>query len=577
MLSPDKATVPTRCGDRGRGASLTTFAHVAAALLLLAMTGGAVAASAPDGVPPLFDVSPTFTSDAAAGGSHPEHERAVIRGRYASGRIEALVRGDGLPRVGAGQRIGLNLFDDVSFMATVTHVTQQSPVSHTWSGVIDGVEHGYVVLTLSDSALAGYVLVPGAVYRIGYAENGRQVVEQIDPSVFPAESRPFVPALGGAGEARIPDAAADAASRIDVMVVYTAAARSAAGGKGAIEAEVNVAIASANQAYAKNGLAQRVRLVFTGEVSIAESGNFSTDLITLQGNSTVAALRQMKGADLVSLFTSNGANPSSCGIAYLMTSNATSFAPFGYSVVDRLCASSNLSFAHEMGHNMGAHHDPYVAGSDDTLFPYGHGYVNLAGRVRTIMAYNDQCAASGFNCTRIPFFSTPNVTVSGGAIGDASMSDNARTLGQTASTVASLVQAVTLSLQAGVTPMTLAAGQTLSASIGISNPGLSGEADFYIGLLLPDGNTIAFFTATGGIALGSAADRGSFRAVAAGVSLGAPFSTAVPSFFSYGWLGTEPHGNYTFFFLVTQAGALAGGTLRGDAILGVATAPFSFP
>jgi hypothetical protein len=63
-------------------------------------------------------------------------------------------------------------------------------------------------------------------------------------------------------------------------------------------------------------------------------------------------------------------------------------------MVDRLCASSNLSFAHEMGHNMGAHHDPYVAGSDDTLFPCGHGDVNLAGRVRTIMTYNDPMLAS---------------------------------------------------------------------------------------------------------------------------------------------------------------------------------------
>ena len=576
MLSPDMPTVPTRGLDRGRRASLTAFAHLVAALLLLAVTGGArVAAAAPDTVPPLFDASPSFTRDAAAYGSHPAH--ALVRGRYVSGRTDVLVRADGLPRVGAGQRIGLNLFDDASFTATVTHVTQQSPGSHAWSGVIDGVEHGYVVLTLSGSALAGYVLVPGAVYRIGYTENGRQVVEQIDPSGFPTESAPVTPSPGGAGAARSPDAAAAAEPQIDVMVLYTAAARIAAGGTGAIEAEVNVAIASANQAYVNNGLVQRVRLVFTGEVSIAESGNLLTDLSALRASSTVAALRRMRGADLVSLFTSDGPNPSSCGVAYVMTSNSTSFAPFGYSVVERLCASSNLSFVHEIGHNMGAAHDPYVSGSDDTLFPYSHGYVNLAGRIRTIMAYNDQCVASGFNCTRIPYFSTPNLMIGGQAIGNASMSNNASTLGQTASTVASLVQAVTLSLQAGVTPTTLAAGQTLIASIGITNPGMPGAADFYIGLVLPDGNTIAFFTATGGIALGTVADLGSFQAVAAGVPLAAPFSTAVPSFFSYGWSGTEPHGNYTFFFLATQAGALAGGTLGSDAILGVATAPFAFP
>lgn len=40
-----------------------------------------------------------------------------------------------------------------------------------------------------------------------------------------------------------------------------------------------------------------------------------------------------------------------------------------------------------------AHHDPYV-NSGVTPFTYNHGYINLAARWRTVMAYNTQCSAT---------------------------------------------------------------------------------------------------------------------------------------------------------------------------------------
>ena len=48
---------------------------------------------------------------------------------------------------------------------------------------------------------------------------------------------------------------------------------------------------------------------------------------------------------------------------------------------------------------------------------YNYGYVDTTARIRTVMAYNDKCAAQGFTCTRIPFFSSPYLSYSGVALG----------------------------------------------------------------------------------------------------------------------------------------------------------------
>lgn len=122
---------------------------------------------------------------------------------------------------------------------------------------------------------------------------------------------------------------------------------------------------------------------------------------------------------------------------------------------------------------------------------------------------------------------------------------------------------------------TFAVGDTLTATLGLTDPGVPGSFDAYLGLLRPDGS-IQFFT-SGGIALGSVTDLGSFRPLVTGIPLPSPFSVTVPGFYTYPWTGGEQHGNYVFFLLVLEAGALSDGIVAGDEVLGIATAPFSFP
>jgi hypothetical protein len=136
----------------------------------------------------------------------------------------------------------------------------------------------------------------------------------------------------------------------------------------------------------------------------------------------------------------------------------------------------------------------------------------------------------------------------------------------------------TLSFLTSVNRATFAAGQELIAAAGAENPGIAGVlADFYLGVLRPDG-LIVFLTGAGGFAgIVDITNPAAFPKVAAGVPLGAPFEVASTSFFSYEWTGGEPHGTYYLFLYAVVAGALADGVLTDDEVLGFAIAPFAFP
>jgi len=216
----------------------------------------------------------------------------------------------------------------------------------------------------------------------------------------------------------------DSADRIDVMVVYTTATKNFLGGDAQAQALAQAAVDAANTAYLNSKIRQRLRLVHSQEFVYTET-DYSSDLANLRSNATIAALRNTHNADLVSEISEvTGV----CGVGYLMGSIAGN-QNNAFTVTVRSCAVGNLSFAHELGHNMGSQHNP-ENGSGPT-FPYGFGhYVN--GSYRTVMSYVDPCTSG---CTRVAYFSNPNVIFNGQPTGINNARDNARSINNTADVI----------------------------------------------------------------------------------------------------------------------------------------------
>ena len=153
-------------------------------------------------------------------------------------------------------------------------------------------------------------------------------------------------------------------------------------------------------------------------------------------------LRDRHGADLVVLIV--GRNTGSvCGLGYLPLYGSqinADFASRGFSVIGQNCETSTYhSFAHEIGHNQGADHDP-----DNSLgaaFSYGHGRCNTDRGWHTVMAYASNQRG---RCAReIEYFSSPGIAYDGTPAGDAKVRDNRRVLFNTAERVANFRRSTT--------------------------------------------------------------------------------------------------------------------------------------
>jgi hypothetical protein len=473
--------------------SFTRMARGGVATLFLCFVIFANQASA--GSPPdIFADHPSATAADLLGKHKPDP--TVIRERPVKINIQPLSAVADQATAGvAMQRISLNLFPNVRHVFIPERSEKSGDGKFTI--LIGSIAGGKALmnngtLVFGDGVVTGNIR-PGwgsVIYQIRVSPTGIQTVQEVDTNKFPVELEPIpvappaAPDKGGSAAPNVspqgfnaPVAAPDDGTTINVMVVYTPAARLAVGGVAAMQSLIALGVSETNQGYTNSGVIQRITLAHSAEVVYTEvvgaGAAFSPALSALTSKTDgvmdeVHTLRDTYKADMVSLWIND---TGSCGLAWLMTTASLAFESSAFSVVHHGCATGYYSFGHEMGHNQGAHHDVAVAGGGTGVYPYSHGWVDTMSQFRTIMAYGNACG----NCTRINYWSNPNGTYLGRTTGDTATANNALSHNNTVSIAAnwrsSGVATYTVSATAGtggsVTPASrsVVSGATASFTV----------------------------------------------------------------------------------------------------------------
>ena len=319
----------------------------------------------------------------------------------------------------------------------------------TWVGSLQGYGDNYrAVITFGEGGASGTIHTPDGDFLVETDADGEWLVDPktagltpkgpgaddtlipvLEETGQPLSSENFDPFIndGGGTSGNSEDmslhkdlavAATDTTLvTIDVMILYTPGLANQLGS--GLSARLDQLVALSNQAYLDSGVYIDLRLVHTQQVEYSEMTSNQTALYDLKYRSAlalvdVASLRDTYGADLVVLirpFDNNTAG--SCGVAWVGGVNGqpiSSFSDYGYSVVSNGRDVSgtatyclDLSFVHELGHNMGSKHDRANAGDGSGAYPYSYGY-GISGVFGTIMSYISP---------RVGKFSNPDITCSG--------------------------------------------------------------------------------------------------------------------------------------------------------------------
>ena len=375
--------------------------------------------------------------------------------------------------------LSFQLFDDVKVDAVVTKSLKNVNGTISSTAKVKDSKWGRVFIAYTDGELHARIRVPeeNKLYAIEFNhETGMHYALELDITLAePPEGlndaiRPpdADQAADSAQELPPPvmtgDEAVDTSYVIDVMVVYTDDALTAAGSQAAMDNNIAIGIAFANDAHANTETMITLNLVYSYEENYTETGSNANDLDRLTFSSTydpwgresalgaymlddVHTYRDTYGADFTIMMNATGSG----GLAWSLTQN-TGRPDLAFCVIDD---NNFLSYTpgHEIGHNMGLSHaydqdyqwgptggdfGNYSAGWHWHPTPGQNGYC-------TVMTYTDgsyfdgvppsgaptppaHACTDGLGHVRVGLFSDPDYTDHGMATGNATNGDNARVL-----------------------------------------------------------------------------------------------------------------------------------------------------
>jgi peptidyl-Asp metalloendopeptidase len=328
-----------------------------------------------------------------------------------------------------GQRWQLELFPDETFQLDLQRVEVTPDGVTTWIARMPDDEVGEAIISQRGNEVFGAIRRNHRVYHLRSAAGGRYFAEELDAAAFPQHEDDAVHGQphakhGVHASAGVKAQGPGESRTIDVAVLYTQAVAA----RQDVALFINNAAAEMNQSFINSGVDASVRVVYYGLSAYVEPTTMHWNPHFRDLPAQMAAgsgpfsglpdLRNAVRADVVALITNAANAGNTCGGGHVPED------PLGspnnaYSAFGDTCVTTMRNFTHEIGHNLGAFHDKALGVWPYAPYGYSYGFSSETPGFRTIMGSRFGCTMDQ-GCSRINYWSNPNLMHQGTAMGSAS-------------------------------------------------------------------------------------------------------------------------------------------------------------